>query len=81
MTTTITNKHIREVGTEITETKETILPQYLDIQSGANAGEDVPIRLYNISCEKRKDTVGQNQPQTYTSFIGFMNAFQRFSTH
>lgn len=62
VTTTITNKHIREVGTEITETKETILPQYLDIQSGANAGEDVPIRLYNISCEKMKDTVGQNQP-------------------
>lgn len=62
VTTTITNKHIREVGTEITETKETILPQYLDIQSGANAGEDVPIRLYNISCEKMKDMVGKNQP-------------------
>lgn len=62
VTTMITSNHKREVSTETTETKETILPQYLDIQSGANAGEDVPIRLYNISCEKMKDTVGRKQP-------------------
>lgn len=62
VTTTITENHKREVGTTTTETTETILPQYLDIQSGANAGEDVPIRLYNISCDKMKDKVGKNQP-------------------
>lgn len=62
VTTTITENHKREVGTTTTETTEAILPQYLDIQSGANAGEDVPIRLYNISCDKMKDKVGKNQP-------------------
>lgn len=62
VTTTITENYKREVGTTTTETTETILPQYLDVQSGANAGEDVPIRLYNISCDKMKDKVGKNQP-------------------
>lgn len=62
VTTMIKSNYKREVSTETTETKETILSQYLDIQSGANAGEDVPIRLYNISCEKMKDTVGRKQP-------------------
>lgn len=59
VTTTVEKKHKQEVTA--TETKEsiTILPQYLNIQAGPNGGERIPIRLYDLSSQKLKMTVGK----------------------
>lgn len=61
VTTTIEKLHKQEVTTTETKVTSTILPQYLDIQSGANAGEKVPIRLYNLSSDKLKTAVGKDK--------------------
>lgn len=43
VTTTTETKHQQSVDRTVTEEVTTILPQYLDIQHGANAGERLPI--------------------------------------
>jgi len=62
VTTTTETKHTQAVEKTVTEEITTILPEYLDIQHGANAGERLPIRLYNLSAEKLKCEVGERKP-------------------
>lgn len=51
-TTEIAKKIKHETDSEITTTESEIIPEYLDIQAGANTLQNIPIRLYNLSAEK-----------------------------
>lgn len=52
VTTTVTTDIKRETTQDDIITSETYLPKYLDIQAGANSGQIVPIRLFDLSAEK-----------------------------
>lgn len=56
--TTVTNIIDRETEQTDEVTTKTILPEYLNIQSGANSGERIPVRLYNLSLDELKFNVG-----------------------
>ncbi len=62
VTTTTENVHTK--NTKYYQRKETatILPEYLDIQSGGNESEYMSIRLYNLSTDNLKIKVGRAQP-------------------
>lgn len=62
VTTTYETKHKTETSYYERKETTTILPEYLNIQSGANAGEKVVLRLYNLSADKLKMTVGKDKP-------------------
>lgn len=49
-TTVTTDKDIKTIQTDVTNAY-TYQPKYLDIQSGAKALENIPIRLYNLSSQ------------------------------
>lgn len=52
-------EYTKEIEVNKTKTVTTILPEYLNIQSGANAGERTVLRLYDLSVDKLKYRVGQ----------------------
>ena len=61
--TTTTDSHLQRKQTEtITTETSTIQPEYLDIQAGANAWQNIPIRLYDLSTVKLKENVGDTDP-------------------
>lgn len=60
-TITTTTSHVQEVKTTTETETTTILPQYLNIQDGANAGERTAIRLFNLSSDKLKYNIGINK--------------------
>lgn len=61
--TTTTDSQLQRKQTEtITTETSTIQPEYLDIQAGANAWQNIPIRLYDLSTVKLKENVGDTDP-------------------
>jgi flagellin len=48
LTTTTTTHHTQDVEKNTHTIETTIRPTYLNIQSGANAGERTPVRLFNL---------------------------------
>lgn len=61
--TTTTDSQLQRKQTEtITTETSTIQPEYLDIQAGANAWQNIPIRLYDLSTAKLKENVGDTDP-------------------
>ena len=60
-TTTDSQRQRKQTETIMTETS-TIQPEYLDIQAGANAWQNIPIRLYDLSTVKLKENVGDTDP-------------------
>lgn len=60
-TTTDSQRQRKQMETITTETS-TIQPEYLDIQAGANAWQNIPIRLYDLSTVKLKENVGDTDP-------------------
>lgn len=60
-TTTDSQRQRKQTDTITTETS-TIQPEYLDIQAGANAWQNIPIRLYDLSTVKLKENVGDTDP-------------------
>lgn len=61
--TTTTDSQMQRKQTEtITTETSTIQPEYLDIQAGANAWQNIPIRLYDLSTVKLKENVGDTDP-------------------
>lgn len=60
-TTTDSQRQRKQTETITTETS-TIQPEYLDIQDGANAWQNIPIRLYDLSTVKLKENVGDTDP-------------------
>lgn len=62
VTTTTTSIHKQKVTETTTTTTSTILPQYLDIQASAQAYDNIPIRLYDLSTRNLKENVGDKQP-------------------
>ncbi len=60
-TTTDSQRQRKQTETITTETS-TIQPEYLDIQAGANAWQNIPIRLYDLSTVKLKENVGDTDP-------------------
>lgn len=62
VTTTIDSQRQRKQTETITTETSTIQPEYLDIQAGANAWQNIPIRLYDLSTAKLKENVGDTDP-------------------
>lgn len=62
VTTTIDSRRQRKQTETITTETSTIQPEYLDIQAGANAWQNIPIRLYDLSTAKLKENVGDTDP-------------------
>ena len=58
VTTTTDSQRQRKQTETITTETSTIQPEYLDIQAGANAWQNIPIRLYDLSTVKLKENVG-----------------------
>lgn len=56
-TTTLQTKTLIEEQIDDTAIQYTLLPEYLDIQSGSLPYQNIPIRLYNLSAEKLKTRV------------------------
>ena len=62
VTTTTDSQRQRKQTETITTETSTIQPEYLDIQAGANAWQNIPIRLYDLSTVKLKENVGDTDP-------------------
>lgn len=62
VTTTTDSQRQRKQTETITTEISTIQPEYLDIQAGANAWQNIPIRLYDLSTVKLKENVGDTDP-------------------
>lgn len=62
VTTTTDSQWQRKQTETITTETSTIQPEYLDIQAGANAWQNIPIRLYDLSTVKLKENVGDTDP-------------------
>lgn len=62
VTTTTDSQRQRKQTETITTEASTIQPEYLDIQAGANAWQNIPIRLYDLSTVKLKENVGDTDP-------------------
>lgn len=62
VTTTTDSQRQRKQTETITTETSTIQPEYLDIQAGANAWQNIPIRLYDLSTAKLKENVGDTDP-------------------
>lgn len=62
VTTTTDSQWQRKQTETITTETSTIQPEYLDIQAGANAWQNIPIRLYDLSTAKLKENVGDTDP-------------------
>lgn len=62
VTTTTDSQRQRKQTETITTETSTIRPEYLDIQAGANAWQNIPIRLYDLSTVKLKENVGDTDP-------------------
>lgn len=62
VTTTTDSQRQRKQTETITTETSTIQPEYLDIQDGANAWQNIPIRLYDLSTVKLKENVGDTDP-------------------
>ena len=62
VTTTTDSQRQRKQTETITTETSTIQPEYLDIQTGANAWQNIPIRLYDLSTVKLKENVGNTDP-------------------
>lgn len=62
VTTTTDSQRQRKQTETITTETSTIKPEYLDIQAGANAWQNIPIRLYDLSTVKLKENVGDTDP-------------------
>lgn len=62
VTTTTDRQRQRKQTETITTEISTIQPEYLDIQAGANAWQNIPIRLYDLSTVKLKENVGDTDP-------------------
>ena len=62
VTTTTDSQRQRKQTEAITTETSTIQPEYLDIQAGANAWQNIPIRLYDLSTVKLKENVGDTDP-------------------
>lgn len=62
VTTTTDSQRQRKQTETITTETSTIQPEYLDIQAGANAWQNIPIRLYDLSTVKLKENVGDKDP-------------------
>lgn len=62
VTTTTDSQRQRKQTETITTEISTIQPEYLDIQAGANAWQNIPIRLYDLSTVKFKENVGDTDP-------------------
>lgn len=62
VTTTTESQRQRKQTETITTETSTIQPEYLDIQAGANAWQNIPIRLYDLSTVKLKENVGDTDP-------------------
>lgn len=62
VTTTTDSQRQRKQAETITTETSTIQPEYLDIQAGANAWQNIPIRLYDLSTVKLKENVGDTDP-------------------
>ena len=62
VTTTTDSQRQRKQTETITTETSTIQPKYLDIQAGANAWQNIPIRLYDLSTVKLKENVGDTDP-------------------
>lgn len=62
VTTTTDSQRQRKQTETITTETSTIQPEYLDIQAGANAWQNIPIRLYDLSTLKLKENVGDTDP-------------------
>lgn len=62
VTTTTDSQRQRKQTETITTETSTIQPEYLDIQVGANAWQNIPIRLYDLSTVKLKENVGDTDP-------------------
>lgn len=62
VTTTTDSQWQRKQTETITTETPTIQPEYLDIQAGANAWQNIPIRLYDLSTVKLKENVGDTDP-------------------
>ena len=62
VTTTTKTTQVRDVTETVTTETSTILPQYLDIQSSDRAYDKISIRLYDLSTDNLKETVGLEKP-------------------
>ena len=62
VTTTTDSQRQRKQTETITTETSTIQPEYIDIQAGANAWQNIPIRLYDLSTVKLKENVGDTDP-------------------
>jgi flagellin len=60
LTTTTTTHHTQEVEKTTDAVTGTVLPKYLNIQSGANSGERTYLRLYGLSSDSLRYKVGKD---------------------